>query len=82
MYRTGKNAGDIVKEKGLVQISDTSEIEIAVDDVLAKSASEVERFKAGDEKLMGFFVGQVMKATKGKANPKMLNDLLKEKLGK
>jgi aspartyl-tRNA(Asn)/glutamyl-tRNA(Gln) amidotransferase subunit B len=82
MYRTGKNAGDIVKEKGLVQISDTSEIEMAVDDVLAKSASEVERFKAGDEKLMGFFVGQVMKATKGKANPKMLNDLLKEKLGK
>jgi aspartyl-tRNA(Asn)/glutamyl-tRNA(Gln) amidotransferase subunit B len=55
---------------------------MAVDDVLAKSASEVERFKAGDEKLMGFFVGQVMKATKGKANPKMLNDLLKEKLGK
>jgi aspartyl-tRNA(Asn)/glutamyl-tRNA(Gln) amidotransferase subunit B len=82
MYRTGKNAGDIVNEKGLVQISDTSEIEMAVDDVLAKSASEVERFKAGDEKLMGFFVGQVMKATKGKANPKMLNDLLKEKLGK
>ena len=82
MYRTGKNAGDIVKEKGLVQISDTSEIEMAVDEVLAKSASEVERFKAGDEKLMGFFVGQVMKATKGKANPKMLNDLLKEKLGK
>ncbi len=82
MYRTGKNAGDIVKEKGLVQISDTSEIEMAVDDVLAKSASEVERFRAGDEKLMGFFVGQVMKATKGKANPKMLNDLLKEKLGK
>ena len=81
MYRTGKNARDIVKEKGLVQISDTSEIEKAVDDVLAKSASEVERFKAGDEKLMGFFVGQVMKATKGKANPKMLNDLLKEKLG-
>ena len=81
MYRTGKNAGDIVKEKGLVQISDTSEIEMAVDDVLAKSASEVARFKAGDEKLMGFFVGQVMKATKGKANPKMLNDLLKKKLG-
>jgi aspartyl-tRNA(Asn)/glutamyl-tRNA(Gln) amidotransferase subunit B len=82
MYRTGKNAGDVVNEKGLVQISDTSEIEMAVDDVLAKSASEVERFKAGDEKLMGFFVGQVMKATKGKANPKMLNDLLKEKLGR
>ena len=82
MYKTGKNAGDIVKEKGLVQISDTSEIEKAVDDVLAKSTGEIERFKAGDEKLMGFFVGQVMKATKGKANPKMLNDLLRERLSK
>jgi len=82
MYKTGKNAGDIVKEKGLVQISDTSEIEKAVDEVLAKSTGEIERFKAGDEKLMGFFVGQVMKATKGKANPKMLNDLLRERLDK
>ncbi len=82
MYKTGKDAGDIVKEKGLVQISDTSEIEKAVDEVLAKSTGEIERFKAGDEKLMGFFVGQVMKATKGKANPKMLNDLLRERLSK
>jgi aspartyl-tRNA(Asn)/glutamyl-tRNA(Gln) amidotransferase subunit B len=82
MYKTGKNAGDIVQEKGLLQISDTDEIEKAVDEVLAKSTGEVERFKAGDEKLMGFFVGQVMKATKGKANPTMLNDLLREKLGK
>lgn len=82
MYRTGKNAEDIVKAGGLVQISDTGEIEKAVDDLLAKSEGEVERFKAGDEKLMGFFVGQVMKATKGKANPKVLNDLLRKKLGK
>jgi aspartyl-tRNA(Asn)/glutamyl-tRNA(Gln) amidotransferase subunit B len=82
MYRTGGNAGDIVKTRGLVQISDTSEIEKVIEGILAQSTSEVKRFKDGDEKLLGFFVGQVMKATKGKANPKVLNDLLKEKLGK
>jgi aspartyl-tRNA(Asn)/glutamyl-tRNA(Gln) amidotransferase subunit B len=77
---TGKNADEIVKEKGLVQISDTGEIEKAVDDILAKHPDEIGRFRAGDEKLIGFFVGQVMKATKGKANPKVLNDLLMKKL--
>lgn len=80
MYKTGKAAELIVREKGLVQISDESEIEKAVDDVIAKSPGEAERFKAGDEKLLGFFVGQVMKATKGKANPQMVNELLKKKL--
>jgi aspartyl-tRNA(Asn)/glutamyl-tRNA(Gln) amidotransferase subunit B len=80
MYRTGKDAGTIVKEKGLVQISDSSEIEKLVDEVIAKHPGEVERFKGGDEKLLGFLVGQVMKASKGKANPKMLNELLKKKL--
>lgn len=80
MYRTGRNAEDIVKEKGLTQISDTGAIEKAIDEVIAKSQSEVERFRGGDEKLMGFFVGQVMKATRGKANPQMVNELLKKKL--
>jgi len=80
MYKTGKDAEVIVKEKGLVQISDESAIEKAVDELIAKHPSEVERFKAGEEKLLGFFVGQVMKAMKGKANPQMLNDLLKKKL--
>ncbi|MDH4230884.1 MAG: Asp-tRNA(Asn)/Glu-tRNA(Gln) amidotransferase subunit GatB [Nitrospirota bacterium] len=80
MYKTGKDAGVIVKEKGLVQISDESAIEKAVDELIAKHPSEVERFRAGEEKLLGFFVGQVMKAMKGKANPQMLNDLLKKKL--
>jgi aspartyl-tRNA(Asn)/glutamyl-tRNA(Gln) amidotransferase subunit B len=80
MYRTGKNAADVVKEKGLTQISDTSEIEKAVDEVIAKSPKEVERFKGGDEKLLGFFVGQIMKATKGKANPQVVNELLRKKL--
>jgi len=80
MCRTGKDAAVIVKEKGLVQISDTGEIEKAVDEILAKSPGEIARFRAGDEKLIGFFVGQVMKATKGKANPKLLNELLMKKL--
>jgi aspartyl-tRNA(Asn)/glutamyl-tRNA(Gln) amidotransferase subunit B len=70
----------IIKEKGLVQVSDESEIEKAVDEVLANSQGEIERFKAGDAKLMGFFVGQIMKITKGKANPKIVNELLKKKL--
>lgn len=81
MYRTGKSAGEIVREKGLTQISDSGVIEKAVDEVIAKHPGEVERFRGGDEKLIGFFVGQVMKATKGKANPQMVNELLKKKLG-
>ncbi len=80
MYKTGKNAEVIVKEKGLVQISDAGAIEKAVDDVIANNPKEVERLKAGEEKLIGFFVGQVMKLTKGKANPQMVNELLKKKL--
>jgi len=80
MYTTGKDPESIVKEKGLVQISDSGEIEKAVDDVISKHIEEAQRYKAGEEKLMGFFVGQVMKVTKGKANPQMLNDLLRKKL--
>ena len=80
MYKTGKDAGTIVKEKGLVQVSDSGALEKAIDEVLGRHAKEAERYRAGEEKLLGFFVGQVMKATKGKANPQMLNDLLKKKL--
>lgn len=80
IYRTGSDAAVIVKEKGLVQISDAAAIEKAIDDVIAKNPKEVERYKAGEEKLIGFFVGQVMKLTKGKANPQMVNELLKKKL--
>ena len=80
MYKTGRTAETIVKEKGLVQVSDESEIEKIVDDVLSNSPGEVERFKGGEAKLMGFFVGQVMKDTKGKANPKVVNELLRKKL--
>lgn len=80
MYKTGKDADIIVKEKGLVQISDETDIEPIINEILEKNPKEVERFKAGEEKLMGFFVGQTMKATKGKANPKIVNELLKKKL--
>jgi aspartyl-tRNA(Asn)/glutamyl-tRNA(Gln) amidotransferase subunit B len=81
MYSSGKDPQAIVEEKGLVQISDAGELEKAVDEVLAANPDEVERFKGGDQKLMGFFVGQIMKATKGKANPKLVNELLRKKLG-
>ena len=80
MYRTGKDAGEIVREKGLLQISDESAIEKAVDEIIAKHPGEADRYRAGDEKLLGFFVGQVMKAMKGKANPQVLNGMLKKKL--
>jgi len=80
MYKTGKDASIIVEEKGLVQISDSEEIESIVDDIISKNPDEAERFKGGDHKLMGFFVGQVMNATKGKANPKIVNELIRKKL--
>ena len=80
IYRTGKDAESIVKEKGLVQITDAGEIEKIVDDVIAKNPKEVARYREGDEKLLGFFVGHVMKLTKGKANPQLVNELLKKKL--
>lgn len=81
MYKTGRDADSIVKEKGLVQVSDESEIEKIIDEILSGNPNEVERFRAGDAKLMSFFVGQIMKMTKGKANPKIVNELLKKKLG-
>jgi aspartyl-tRNA(Asn)/glutamyl-tRNA(Gln) amidotransferase subunit B len=81
MYKTGKAAETIVQEKGLVQMSDEAGIEKIVDDILGKNPGEVERYRAGEAKLMGFFVGQVMKETKGKANPKIVNELLRKKLG-
>jgi aspartyl-tRNA(Asn)/glutamyl-tRNA(Gln) amidotransferase subunit B len=81
MYKTGKSAGTIVEEEGLVQVSDESEIERMVDAVIGKFPGEAERFRSGETKLMGFFVGQIMKETKGKANPKIVNELLRKKLG-
>ncbi|NMO15842.1 Asp-tRNA(Asn)/Glu-tRNA(Gln) amidotransferase subunit GatB [Pyxidicoccus fallax] len=81
MFRTGKAPADIIAEKGLAQVSDTGAIEAVVDDILAKNAGEVEKYRAGKKQVFGFFVGQVMRAMKGKGNPTLVNDLLKKKLG-
>jgi aspartyl-tRNA(Asn)/glutamyl-tRNA(Gln) amidotransferase subunit B len=81
VFATGAEPDEVVRQKGLAQVSDTGALEAAVDQVLAASAAEVERYRAGNKKLMGFFVGQVMKATKGKGNPQIVNELLKKKLG-
>jgi aspartyl-tRNA(Asn)/glutamyl-tRNA(Gln) amidotransferase subunit B len=80
MFASGKDPKNIVKEKGLVQISDEGAIIAVVDEVLTKNPKSVEDFRAGKERALGFLVGQVMKATRGKANPELVNKLLKEKL--
>ncbi|MDF1791138.1 MAG: Asp-tRNA(Asn)/Glu-tRNA(Gln) amidotransferase subunit GatB [Thalassobaculaceae bacterium] len=80
MFETGKAAGDIVEEKGLKQVSDTGAIEGIIDAVLAENADKVEQYRGGKDKLFGFFVGQTMKKSQGKANPGMVNDLLRQKL--
>jgi len=80
MLAANKSAKIIVAEKGLVQVSDTSIIEKAADEVLATNPKEVERYRSGEEKVFGFLVGQLMKATRGKANPKVANAILKKKL--
>ena len=81
MAQSQRPPKEIVAEKGLVQVTDETAIEAVVIEVLARSAKEVEAYKSGKTKLMGYFVGQVMQATKGKANPKIVNQLLKAKLG-
>ncbi|MEK6590203.1 MAG: Asp-tRNA(Asn)/Glu-tRNA(Gln) amidotransferase subunit GatB [Nitrospinota bacterium] len=80
MYKTGKSPENIVKEEGLVQITDEAEIVRVIDEVIASNPKEVADYKGGKEKLLTFFVGQVMKKSKGKANPQMVNKLLKERL--
>jgi len=81
VFRTGGEPGEIVRAKGLAQVSDEAAIEAAVERVLGASPAEVERYRGGNRKLMGFFVGQVMKETKGKGNPAVVNALLRKKLG-
>jgi aspartyl-tRNA(Asn)/glutamyl-tRNA(Gln) amidotransferase subunit B len=80
MFETGKAPADIVKDKGLQQVTDTGAIDAAIDDILAKNADKVAEFRSGKDKLFGFFIGQVMKATGGKVNPALLNERLKAKL--
>ncbi len=81
MWGTDKSAEDVVADKGLKQVSDTGEIEAMVDKVLADNPKEVEAYRGGKTKLIGFFVGQVMRASRGKANPDVVNELLTAKLG-
>src|SRR5512143_2665613 len=80
IYRSGKDAATVVKEKGLVQITDESAIEKIIDEVMAANPANVEAYRGGKVALLGFFVGQVMKSTGGKANPAKVNELLKRKL--
>ena len=80
MLETGKSAGEIVEQQGLRQVTDTGAIEKSIDDVLTANPDKVSEYRSGKDKLFGFFVGQVMKATGGKANPALLNDLLRKKL--
>ncbi len=82
MTATGKSPSQIVEEKGLKQISDEGQIRSMIEEVLRENSKEVERFKAGEEKVFGFLVGQVMKKAKGKANPQLVNKLLREMLSK
>ncbi len=80
MFQTGSDPKAIVEAKGLVQISDTGELEKMIAAVLEKNPAQVEEFRSGKEKVIGFLVGQVMQATKGKANPKLVNEILRKQL--
>jgi len=80
MFKTGKGAEAVVQEKGLVQVSDTGEIDSLIDEVIAANPDQLANYRSGKETLFGFFVGQVIKASKGKANPKIVNERLRAKL--
>ena len=80
MFDSGKDAAIIVEEKDLTQITNTGEIEAIVDTIIARGEKQAEQFRSGNEKIIGWFVGQVMKETQGKANPAVVNELLRKKL--
>jgi aspartyl-tRNA(Asn)/glutamyl-tRNA(Gln) amidotransferase subunit B len=82
MYQTGKMPREVVEEKGLVQLSDTGALEGIISQVLADNPAQVEEYRGGKQKVFGFFVGQTMKATQGKANPQVVNQLLRQFLDK
>ncbi|HBA43590.1 MAG TPA: Asp-tRNA(Asn)/Glu-tRNA(Gln) amidotransferase GatCAB subunit B, partial [Alphaproteobacteria bacterium] len=79
MLETGDDPQKIVADRGLKQVTDTGAIEAAIDRVMAENPDKVEEVKGGKEKLLGWFVGQVMKATQGKANPQIVNEMLRGK---
>ena len=80
MFKTSKSANEIVNQKGLSQVSDTKEIEKIVDNILNLNLEKIKEYKKGKTKLLSFFVGESMKVSKGKINPKILNELLVKKL--
>jgi aspartyl-tRNA(Asn)/glutamyl-tRNA(Gln) amidotransferase subunit B len=80
MFATGEDAAKVASDKGLQQVSDAGAIESAVDEVIAANAEAADKVRAGNMGTIGFLVGQVMKKTKGQANPGMVNDLLRQKL--
>ena len=80
MFATGRPVAQVISDKGFEQISDTAAIEKIVDEVMGANEAQVAAFRGGNEKLFGFFVGQVMKVSEGKANPKIVNELLRSKL--
>ena len=82
MWQSGQDADTIIAEQGLKQVTDSGAIEKIIDEILAANPGQVDEFRGGKEKVFGFFVGQVMKASKGKANPAAVNELLKQKLAK
>jgi len=81
VYSSGKTPEQIVQEKGLIQVSDEGALGKIVDDVLTENSTQAAQFKEGKQQVLGFLVGQVMKASGGKANPGKVNELLKKKLG-
>jgi aspartyl-tRNA(Asn)/glutamyl-tRNA(Gln) amidotransferase subunit B len=81
MIETGAAAPDIVEERGLRQVTDTVAIETVIDGIITANPGQVEQYQSGNQKVMGWFVGQVMKETQGKANPKAVNEILRAKLG-
>ena len=81
VLKTGREPDEIAESEGLKQVSDTGAIEAAIDDILANNQDKVEQYRGGKDKLFGFFVGQTMKAMQGKANPAVVNQILKDKLG-
>ena len=82
MWNNGENAQDIIDKEGMKQISNTDELNKIVDNIIKNNYKSVEEYQNGKDKLLGFFVGQVMKETQGKGNPKLINQILKEKLKK
>ena len=80
MFAGGKTAETVISEKGFEQISDSTAIEKIVDEIIENNENQVNAYRGGNEKLFGFFVGQTMKASGGKANPKVVNEILKAKL--